>query len=284
MWRTLPHFLASDISGDLTLLWEQIYIRVCIIASILKFLVWVSFTKLRSAPLMHTFHTHLIQALSFSHTSQESKSKERALHRECTKQLVVMGCKEAEGGGAIKSAISRCNINNNVFIYFLPHSVGPCLQRPLILPCCVMCIHHLRYTCISRRNSSEIKKKKKKRKEVSVWAGKKSECKKRRGAGCALFPSPLLPRGPPMCVGISRIDWEGSCSVNYGASHVGGRPCMGMEVGVANELVVAVEEGGGRHKTSRDTERVDAQRKGRIASSECFFLCVCVCLRAIQVQ
>lgn len=43
-------------------------------------------------------------------------------------------------------------------------------------------------------------------KEVSVCVGKKSECKKRRAAGCALFPSPLLPRGPPMCVGISRID------------------------------------------------------------------------------
>ena len=56
---------------------------------------------------------------------------------------------------------------------------------------------------------------------------------------------------------------------------------MGMEVGVANELVVAVEEGGGRHKTSRDTERVDAQRKGRIASSECFFcVCVSVCVQS----
>lgn len=63
---------------------------------------------------------------------------------------------------------------------------------------------------------------------------------------------------------------------------------MGMEVGVANELVVAVEEEeeeGGGHKTSRDTERVDAQQKGRIASSECFFVCVlCVQSKCNNVQ
>lgn len=98
---------------------------------------------------------------------------------------------------------------------------------------------------------------------------KESECV----AGCAL---PLHPHGPLMCVGISRMDWEGSCSVNYSALHVRGRPYMGMEVGVASELVAV--EGGRRHKTSRDTRaRVDVQQKGRFASVRFFFF-VCAIL------
>lgn len=44
---------------------------------------------------------------------------------------------------------------------------------------------------------------------------------------------------------------------------------MGMEVGVAMELVAAE---GGHHKTSRDTEGVDAQQKGRITSVSFFYV------------
>lgn len=57
---------------------------------------------------------------------------------------------------------------------------------------------------------------------------------------------------------------------------------MGMEVGVATETVAGQggrkRSGGGGHKTSRDTERGDVQRKG----PHC--LCVCGFFCAIPVQ
>ena len=58
---------------------------------------------------------------------------------------------------------------------------------------------------------------------------------------------------------------------------------MGMEVGVANELVVAVEEGGGVTRQAETRRESMLSERAALPAVSVFF-CVCVCLRAIQVQ
>lgn len=48
---------------------------------------------------------------------------------------------------------------------------------------------------------------------------------------------------------------------------------MGMEVGVASELVDWGGEGGGGHKTSREAKRLGCTAKGRRIGSVSFFVC-----------
>lgn len=76
-----------------------------------------------------------------------------------------------------------------------------------------------------------------------------------------LTPLSFHPRGPPpVCVGISRIGWEGPCSVNYGPEEM---PCMGTEVGVECELVAGETREGRKEggRGSQDERRIDTAKK-----------------------
>ena len=79
------------------------------------------------------------------------------------------------------------------------------------------------------------------------------------------MPFPSIPAVLPCVLEFPAHTERDLCSVNYSALHAGGRPYMGMEVGVASELVVAVER---RRRRRRGVTRQAETRRESMYSKK----------------